>query len=114
MLKVDKFDQMVGIIVEVDGGAGVLVETIAANTSRPTLTGLVFAGGCFQVGLVTSVQQPLNFTKVEMFCRGLPLQTPLHFRVLLRNHKSRAAVSAFETRMTHQKSKARSHGWPIY
>ena len=97
--KVEDFESQAGVIVEAHGGVGVLVETVpsAGNSTAPGLTALMFGeDGCFAVGVVVSLE-PLNLSRPERFCRGLSLNAtgdrPRHYRVLLRNHRSRVAVS---------------------
>ena len=62
-----------------------------------SLTALMFVDNCFKVASVVSLEPVFNLSKPESICRGLPLDAPLNFRVLLRNHRSRVAVSQFAT-----------------
>ena len=113
--KIDDFVSQVGVVVEAEGGSGVLVETVPTGgegSAAPSLTALTYnsSDGCFSVGVVAS-PQPLTLRSPERLCRGLPLHAtadrPLHFRVLLRNHKSRAAVSSRDRLLSPGRARAR-------
>eukprot|EP01052_Picozoa_sp_SAG31_P041570 SAG31_NODE_6338_length_2057_cov_24.509704_2_plen_338_part_01 len=97
---ISSFAHQRGVIVEAVGGTGVLVQSTApGGHSRPIWTALLFTKDlCFSRSEVATLE-PLNLTAPRIICRGMPRrptagEAGLHFRVLLRNHKSRAAEGA--------------------